>query len=68
MLDIRVRKDRLAALKDLAGAYKLFCHDNGKFYVGSSSNIANRVDYYISSDANYKAKFNSLILLINGNL
>ena len=28
----------------------------------SSSNIANRVDCYIPSDANYKAKWNSLIL------
>jgi ATPase subunit of ABC transporter with duplicated ATPase domains len=27
MLDIRVRKDRQAALKGLAGTYILFCHD-----------------------------------------
>ena len=26
MLDIRLRKDRHEALKDLAGAYILFCH------------------------------------------
>jgi hypothetical protein len=62
MLDIRLRKDRHKALKGLAGVYILFCYDSGKYYVGSSSNIANRVDYYIPSDANSKAKLNSLIL------
>lgn len=32
MLDIRLRKDRHAALKDLTVAYILSCHDSGKFY------------------------------------
>jgi hypothetical protein len=32
MLDIRLRKDCHAALKDLAVAFILFCHDSGKFY------------------------------------
>jgi hypothetical protein len=62
MLDLRLRKDRQAALKGLAGTSILFCHISGKFYVGSSCNIANRMDCYIPSDANYKAKLNSLIL------
>ena len=57
-----MRRDRHAALKNLAGAYILFCHDSGKYYVGSTSNLANRMDWYIPSDANYKANFSSLIL------
>ncbi|GES85383.1 GIY-YIG endonuclease [Rhizophagus clarus] len=62
MLDIRLRRERHKALKGLAGVYVFFCHDSGKYYVGSSSNIANRIDYYIPSNANSKAKSNSLIL------
>lgn len=62
MLDLRTRKGRYAALKDLAGAYILFCHDSGKYYVGSSKVLANRMGWYIPTDANYKAKISSLIL------
>ena len=40
MLDIRLRKDRHADLKDLAGTYLLFCHDSGKFYVGPGCPMA----------------------------
>lgn len=59
---VRLRKDRHKALKGLAGAYILFCHDNGKYYVGSSSNIANRMDSYMPSDSIYRAKFNCVII------
>lgn len=62
MLDIRVRKDRRVALKNLAGAYILFFNENGKYYVGSSASIINRMDFYIPSDVSYRAKFHSLIL------
>ncbi len=62
MLDLQKRKDRHAILKDLAGAYILYCHDSGKYYVGSSSNIANRMDFYMPTDSIYRKRFNCVII------